>query len=237
MADAEDGEVGDVAAGNVGLNTAYSSGADAAAIVFYGQFGRRRSRQLIEACFEDGRLLPRRTLGALGAEIPELKRRFRFNDDFARATLPEILGADRLAAAERFEARAFRSGVFLSDGRGGWRFQPLPRICQIAPAQAMAAGDFDGDGRMDLFIVQNWHGPIPYVGRFTGGLGQLLLGDGQGGFRAVEPAESGLVVPGDGRDVAVVDFGRRWGRGLLVSRNDSTLLGFVRRPAEREAGR
>jgi len=34
------------------------------------------------------------------------------NNDYARATLPEILGADRLAAATRLAATELRSGVF-----------------------------------------------------------------------------------------------------------------------------
>ena len=86
--------------------------------------------------------------------------------------------------------------MFLSQPDGTYRFEPLPRLAQIAPLQGMVAGDFDGDGHADIYAVQNSYAPIPSVGRFDGGLSQLLRGDGRGHFTPVPPAESGLVVPG-----------------------------------------
>ena len=41
---------------------------------------------------------------------------------------------------------------------------------QVAPWQGIAAEDFDGDGRADLYVAQNSFAPAPLVGRFDGGL-------------------------------------------------------------------
>ncbi len=82
----------------------------------------------------------------------------------------------------------------------------MPRIAQIAPFQGLVAGDFDGDGRADIYAVQNSYAPIPSTGRFDGGLSQLLRGDGSGGFAAIGPAQSGLIVPGDAKALAVADL-------------------------------
>jgi len=116
--------------------------------------------------------------------------------------------------------------VFLSQADGTYRFEPLPRVAQIAPIQGLAAGDFDGDGRADIYAVQNSFAPIPSVGRFDGGLSQLLLGDGRGHFTIAPPAESGLLVPGDGKAVAVLDLDRDGWPDFLVTRNNSTTLAF-----------
>ena len=43
----------------------------------------------------------------------------------------------------------------MSQADGTYRFEPLPRIAQIAQLQGMVAGDFDGDGHADIFAVQN----------------------------------------------------------------------------------
>ena len=136
---------------------------------------------------------------------------------------------DKLAAAERFAATELRSGVFLSQPDGTYRFEPLPRIAQIAPVQGIVAGDFDGDGRADIYAVQNSYAPIPSVGRFDGGLSQLLRGDGHGHFTPVPPAESGLVVPGDAKALAVLDLDRDGWPDFLVSRNDDVTLAFRNR--------
>ena len=219
----------DYVAGNVGLNTPYHAAPGRPALLFYGDFRGDGSRQLVEAYHEGDRIYPRRTRKELGAMIPSVLKRFPRNDYFARATLGEILGEDRIAAAQRFEATEFRSGVFLSQADGTFRFEPLPRLAQISPAQGMVACDLDGDGFADIYAGQNSYSPIPSVGRFDGGLGQMLRGDGKGGMVAVPLRDCGAVVPGDAKAVAAIDLeGDGW-PDLLVTRNNGTTLAFRNR--------
>jgi hypothetical protein len=221
----------DFAAGNLGLNTRYQATPERPALIYYGAFSTGNVAQLIEARHDGDRLVPWRTRKELAAKIPAVLKRYPANDTFAAASLSEILGEDRLAAARRFAATELRSGVFLSKPGGTWVFTPLPRIAQIAPAQAMVAGDLDGDGRVDLYLVQNSHAPDATIGRFTGGLSQLLRGDGAGGFSPLAPAESGLVVPGDGRGAITLDAQGLAGPTLIIARNNAPLLVFRRAPA------
>ncbi|HVU23491.1 MAG TPA: FG-GAP-like repeat-containing protein [Opitutus sp.] len=217
----------DYVAGNVGLNTPYHASPAEPAVLFYGSFAGEDARpELVEGYYEQGRLFPWRSRHDLGAVIPAVLRRFPSNNAYARATLPEILGADRLAAAAKFTATEFRSGVFLSRPDGTYSFQPLPRVAQVAPPQAIVAGDFDGDGHADIYAVQNSQAPIPSVGRFDGGLSQLLKGDGRGNFTAVPPVESGLIVPGDATALVVADLDHDGRPDFLVSRNSATTLAF-----------
>lgn len=212
----------DYAAGNAGLNTLYQP----PALLYVGSFKAGNSTQVIEAYQEGDRLYPRRNRKELAAQLPAILQRFPRNDAYARATLTDLLGADRLAAARRFAATELQSGVFLSQPDGTFRFSPLPRMAQIAPLQGMVAGDFNGDGHADLYTVQNSHAPNPGIGRFDGGLSQLLRGDGRGDFTLVEPAKSGLIVPGDAKALAVFDLNADGWPDFLVSRNNSTALAW-----------
>ena len=216
----------DYVVGNVGLNTQYRASKEHPALLFAGDFRGDGTEQLVEAYYEGGSLYPWRTRHDLGASIPSILRRFPRNDAYARATLGEILGEDRLAAAARYAATELRSGAFMSQPDGTYRFEPLPRIAQIAPIQGLVAGDFDGDGNADICAVQNSYAPVPSVGRFDGGLGQMLRGDGRGGFSAVAAGDSGLIVPGDAKALAVVDLDRDGWPDLLVTRNNATSLAF-----------
>jgi hypothetical protein len=217
--------------GNVGLNTQYHATPGHPALLLVGSFKGGPSTQLIEGYYEGDRLYPWRTRRDLGASIPSILKRYPKNDSYALATLGDILGPDRLAAASRFEATELRSGVFMGQPDGTFRFEPLPRIAQISPLQGMAGGDFVGEGRADVFAVQNSYAPIPAVGRFDGGLGQLLRGDGHGRLAPVPPAVSGLVVPGDAKALAVLDLGGDGLPGFIVSRNNGTALAFRNRGA------
>ena len=219
----------DFAVGNVGLNTPYRADSDHPSLLFYGDFSGRGSSEIVEAFTKDGRLYPTRSRTDLGAAIPSVFRRFRSNDDYAKATLPEILGEERLASATRFAASESRSGVFLSQPDGTYRFEPWPLIAQVAPADGIVAGDIEGDGHAGIYAVQNSYAPAPAIGRFDGGLSQLLRGDGRGHFEPVAPLESGLVVPGDAKALAVVDLGDDGRPGFLVSRSADATLAFRNR--------
>jgi hypothetical protein len=224
-----DGRLGYVV-GNVGLNTQYHADPAHPALLFSGDFrGEGDEPQLIEAYYEGDRLYPWRSLKRLGASIPSVLKRYTRTDAYARATLGEILGEDRLARARRFAATELRSGVLLSQPGGIFRFEPLPRIAQISPLQGVAAGDFCGDGHAGIYAVQNSYAPIPSVGRYDGGLSQLLRGDGHGNFTPVAPAASGLVVPGDAKALAVLDLDQNGWPGFIVTRNNGSTLAFRNR--------
>ncbi len=216
----------DYVVGNLGLNTQYHADATHPALLFSGDFKGDGSLQLIEAYYEGDRLYPWRTRKDLGAVIPSILKRYSRNDYYARATLGEILGEEKLTEAQRFAATEFRSGVFMSQPDGTYRFEPLPRIAQIAPLQGVVAGDFDGDGNADIYAVQNSYSPIPLIGRFDGGLSQLLRGDGHGHFTAVPPAKSNLIVPGDAKALAVLDLNGDGWPDFIVTRNNDTTLAF-----------
>ena len=216
----------DYVVGNVGLNTQYRADPAHPALLYSGDFKGDGSSQLVEAYYEGDRVYPWRARRDLGAVFPVILKHFPTNDSYASATLGEIFGDQKLAEARRFAATELRSGVFLSQPDGTYRFEPLPRVVQIAPLQGIVTGDFDGDGHTDIYAVQNLYSPIPAVGRFDGGLSQLLRGDGHGHFTPVPPAESNLIVPGDAKALVVLDLDHNGWPDFLVSRNNDETLAF-----------
>jgi hypothetical protein len=90
----------------------------------------------------------------------------------------------------------------------------------------MAAGDFDGDGLADVYLLHNSYSPYPPNGRFDGGISQLLRGDGSGGFTPVPPVNSGLVVPGNAKALVVMDFNEDGWPDFVASRNNEPNLAF-----------
>jgi hypothetical protein len=93
----------------------------------------------------------------------------------------------------------------------------------------LAAGDIDGDGKLDLLMAGNLEGVKPEIGSLTAGYGVFLRGDGRGHFSPVRSLESGFMVPGQARDIQRVRT--RSGDIYIVSRNNDRPLIF--RPAER----
>ena len=215
----------DYVVGNVGLNTKYRATPEEPALLFAGDLDGTGKTNLVEVRWENGRRYPIRGRSKSAYAMPSLRRKFRTFSAWAQSTVEEIYGVERLEAARRLEANELASGVLLNRG-GRYEFHRLPTLAQVAPIYGMALQDFDGDGFVDLAIAQNFYGPEPKTGRFDGGISLLLRGDGAGSFAAVEALESGIVVPGDAKALAVIDLGGNGRPDLLISQNGGRLLAF-----------
>src|SRR5205814_1724097 len=90
---------------------------------------------------------------------------------------------------------------------------------QFAPAFAVIAADFDGDGSEDIFLSQNFFATQPGTARCDAGRGLLLKGDGHGGLTAMRGQDSGVLVYGEQRGAAAADYDADGRLDLAVSQN------------------
>ena len=80
--------------------------------------------------------------------------------------------------------------------------------------------DVNGDGYLDLYVVQNFSGPQRETGYMHGGISQLLLGDGSGSFTPISSLESGLIVRGDATSLTINDLNGDGSPDFLIGVNN-----------------
>lgn len=180
---------------------------------------------IVEACWDGDRLVPFRDRSRAIEAMPILGEFFPTYADYARAGLYDLYPEELLAETLRLELHELRSGVWRNDGAGAFTFEALPRIAQCAPGRGVVLTELDGDGLPDLFLAQNDFSPQPETGRFDGGVGQVLMGTGDG-WRVVEPWVSGVAVRGAGAGLAATDFDGDGHVDLVMGVNDGPLRAF-----------
>ena len=223
-----DGDI-DYAVTNFGLNTKYHPTFDQPALLYYGNFDGTNTMRLVEAKNVDATLLPIRGKSCSTNAMPHLANRFPTFHAFAGASLMDIYTEECLVQSHKFEANSLESGVWINNGNGGFSFQPLPRLAQVAPGFGVVLTEVDGDGKADLYLVQNFFSPQPETGRMDGGLSLLLLGRGDGTFEPVMPDRSGLIVPGDAKGLASTDLNSDGWVDFVVTINDGQIHAFENR--------
>ena len=210
----------DIVACNWGLNSHYQASMGHPLQLFYGDLEGRGSVDILETEFDalHQRLVPARLRDDLVVSFPDILDRFPTYRAYSEALASEVLGAKRLQVAHRLEVVTLASTVFLNRGEK-FEARALPDEAQWAPAFAACVGDFDGDGKEDVFLSQNFFANQPEVPRLDAGRGLLLWGNGDGTFRPGTGKETGIRVYGEQRGAAVGDFDSDGRLDLAVTQN------------------
>ena len=222
----------DLVVTNFGLNTKYHASAAHPALIYYGDFENNGRMRIVEAEYEGETLFPIRGKSCSTHAMPFLGKKFETYRDFALADLGELYTQDCLNESSQFAATDLQTGVFLNEGNFEFRFEPLPRLAQASPGFGVVVTEVNGDNHPDIYLVQNFHGPQVETGNMDGGVSLLLLGQGNGQFTPVWPANSGLMVPGDATALISTDVNQDGWEDFVVGVNQGNPLGFVRKPDE-----
>ena len=159
--------------------------------------------------------------------MPTVSEQFTSYREFASASLEEIYG-NRLDRALELKANHLESGVWLNTtkGRGALSFRwiSLPWETQLSPVNAIASGDFDRNGKIELAIAQNHYSNQVETGLWRGNPGCHVEWE-LDQFQLIRPPVSGLFLPDDTKSILSLDSdGNGWQDILAGQNNDAVLL-------------
>jgi enediyne biosynthesis protein E4 len=211
----------DFIAGNLGLNIKYKASVDQPFKVYVKDFDENGSNDVYLGYYDqDGICYPVRGRECSSQQLPFIKQEFKSYDDFAHASIEQVLGP-RVEGAVSHEAKIFES-VYIENRNGTFVIKPLPNEAQISPIFGAASFDWNKDGHLDFMVVGNYYQREVETTRSDAGIGQILLGDGKGNFKAMHPTETGLKAYKDVRAVSLI-FDDKKQPMIIIANNDDQL--------------
>ncbi len=220
----QDGDM-DYFAGNLGLNYKYRATRKEPFQVYAHDFDDSGTLDIVLGYFNDGQLFPLRGRQCSSEQMPTLKENFPSYSAFASATLIDVYGENDLEQALHYEADNFASIYIENKGSGDFEISYLPTEAQFSSINAFETADLNHDGHLDVVLGGNMFGSEVETARNDASLGLILLGDGQGSFSPVPPAQSGFITPGDVKSMAKITIAETL--NILIGNNNGKLEGFA----------
>ena len=209
----------EIIAGNHGQNSRLATSPAQDLELHVNDFdGNGRAEALCVHVNADGKLIPLSLRDDLVKHMPALRKVVPRYEDYARSTFAELFPAAVRAKSVVGKATVLYSAVFRKED-GAFVAEPLPTEAQLAPIYAVAVADVNGDGLPDLITGGNQTVNKPELGINAASFGTVLINQGESGFRALGPAETGMVLAGDVRTIQIINQ-----RKFAVARSNGTLL-------------
>lgn len=193
----------DIIVGNLGLNTQLRASNAEPITLFYKDFDNNGSIDPILNHYIQGKSYPFASRDELLDQMYSMRSRYTSYASYADVELNTIFTANELKEASTLKVTQLES-VYLENKQGKFIFHKLPSVAQFAPVYTMALIDYNKDGNMDVVLGGNQSSIRIRMGVIDANFGQLLEGDGKGGFKHVPQATSGLTLVGDAKSMQVV---------------------------------
>lgn len=215
-----DGDI-DLVAGNLGLNSRLKASDVEPVRLYHADFDDNGKMEQVLTYYLNGRELPFANKEELEKKMPILKKRFLYAEDFAKATLPELLTKEKLKTASTLTANYFSNAVLINNGNLNFTTKALPWEAQLSPYRDAIVVDANDDSLPDILLVGNFYENNIQMGRYDADFGTILVNKGKGEF-TVESI-NGLQIKGQVRHIHEINIAKKQAF-VLAKNNDSAMV-------------
>jgi enediyne biosynthesis protein E4 len=232
----QDGDM-DYVVGNLGANNNMHPSEDRPVQIWAKDFDNNNSVDPVTfVYFKDNsgqyKSVPAHYWDDLYGQSPLFRRKFTGYKHYATATQSDFFTTEEMEGATQFTGNYDKTSYLENLGNGTFKIHELPLLAQTAPVNGMVVTDVNHDGVLDILMVGNDYGNEVFSGRYDAFNGLVLLGDGTGNWRTLRAPESGFLVAGDAKSMAILHLGD--GTPLYLSTQNRGAL-LVHRPKSKDS--
>jgi enediyne biosynthesis protein E4 len=223
LADIDNDGDTDLIAGNWGLNSQLHCSDKEPLEMFSKDFDNNGSVDPFLCCYTQNKSYPYVSRDELLDQVYPMRRKFTSYKSYANATMTDIFSVEELKDAQHLRASCLETMIF-ENNNGVFHPRPIPLQAQFSPVYKIVVEDVNKDGSPDLLLFGNNDYPRLKIGKMDANFGTVLLNDGKGIFKYASFAETGLHVPGDVKEAAMIKINDA--KYLLIGVNNSDLLNY-----------
>ncbi len=216
-----DGDI-DLVAGNVGKNFKQKASSDHPLYLFSNDFDGNGTLDCVLAKDYKDKIVPARGRECSSEQMPFISEKFKTYNDFASASVVDILGKQKMDEGIALKAVDFASYILWNENNT-FRYEKLPSLAQISPINDCITQDFNKDGKLDIMVVGNDYNTEYETPRLDAGNGLIMINQGNS-FKPLSISESGLYCPGDAKKIRGMNINGQ--QHLLVAVNNGQLKIF-----------
>jgi len=210
----------DVLAGNDGTNNKFKANAKEPFIVFANDFDQNGNSDIVLATEFNGKEVPVRGRECSSQQLPYIAKEYPTYDGFAKASVQDIIGKEKLKGSLRLELTEFRNGIFWGTADGDYKFEPFPPNAQLSPIVGFCIQDVNGDGKPEIITAGNLYDTEVETTRYDSGEGMIMSWTDKG-WQCHHPAETGFYAGGNVRAFKSIKAGNK--NAVLAARGNGLL--------------
>jgi hypothetical protein len=217
-----DGDI-DLIAGNLGLNSRLKASDKEPVRLYYNDFDDNEKDEQILTYYLQGKEIPFASKAELEKKIPQLKKKFFYAEDFAKASLEDIFSSEKLKNAKILSADYFSNAVLINKGNMQFEVRSLPWESQLTSYKDAIVINANDDSLPDIFVGANYYNSNVALGRYDADFGTILVNKGGGNF-VPEPL-NGMTIKGQVRHLKKILLTKEKKEAFIIARNnDSTIV-------------
>ena len=211
----------DLIVGNLGLNSRLKATDKEPVRLYYYDFDGNGKKDQVLSYYLDGRELPFASKEELEKQIPSLRKKFLYAEDFAKAKFTDIFSREDLNKADVLTANYFSNAVLISHGNLKFEVKALPWEAQLSSYRDAVVVNANSDSLPDILLVGNYYENNIQMGRYDADFGTLLINLGNGNFQT--ESLNGIQIKGQVRHIKKLKIGKKEAF-ILARNNDSTMV-------------
>lgn len=214
-----DGDI-DLVAGNLGENSRLKVSQQQPVKLYYNDFDGNGNNEQIMTYYVANKEILFAGKGDLDRQLPFLKKKFLYAKDFAKASVADLFGQEKLAQSTVLRADYFSNSILINEGNLKFSVQPLPWQAQLSPLKDAVVYNANNDSLPDILLIGNYYDNNTELGRNDADLGTVLINNGNNNF--MFETLNGVAIKGQARRIKKISMNKK--AAYIIARNNDSIL-------------